>query len=129
QAPRAVVPVSLRERGDTSQRGRASPVRDRSRERELLRRRREQERLAAEQVADEVYAWAASVEAGEPRELSMPAFAALRDLLGRASASGPPGDGPRMAAGLADLCCELHRKPGRRTVVECPEGRLVLNDL
>jgi uncharacterized protein (TIGR02677 family) len=128
-APRACVPISLRERGDTTQRGRASPIRDRSSERELLRRRRDHERLATERVADEVLAWAASTTGGEQAKLSMPAFVALRDLVGRASAMGASGTGPRVATGLLDLHLELQRAPGRRTIVACPDGRLVLIDL
>ncbi|MGB8993866.1 MAG: DUF2397 family protein [Pseudonocardiaceae bacterium] len=48
EAPLARVPVSLRERGDTTARGRSAQVVDRSRQREhLLRRRRAEEREIA----------------------------------------------------------------------------------
>src|SRR5690606_23369572 len=49
-APRAEVAVSIRERGDTTPRGRVTPMPDRTRERELLERRRAQERAARERV-------------------------------------------------------------------------------
>lgn len=128
-APRAVVPISLRERGDTTQRGRASPMRDRSAERELLRRRREQDRLAEEQIVIEVLAWAASSTDTQPSPLSSAAFVAVRDLIGRATASGSAREAVREATGTAGLRCELRRAAGARTVIECTEGRLVLQDL
>jgi len=119
--------VSMRERGDTTQRGRASPIRDRSAERELLRRRRERERVDSELVAEEVLTWAAAAP-GARAPLSMPAFVTLRDLVGQATASGPVC-ATRSATGGSDLRCDLARAPGRSTVVECSEGRLVLHDL
>ena len=53
-APRAEVAISIRERGDTTPRGRISPLPDRTRERELLRRRRELERVARDRVDHEL---------------------------------------------------------------------------
>lgn len=126
-APRARVPVSMRERGDTTQRGRATPIRDRSAERELLRRRRERERAGSERVAEEVLTWAGTTP-GARAPLTMPAFVTLRDLVGQATAGTPVG-ATRSATGANRLRCDLARAPGRSTVVECPEGRLVLHDL
>jgi len=126
-APRARVPVSMRQRGDATQRGRASPIRDRSTERELLRRRRERERIDSERVTEEVVAWAATAP-GARAPLSMTAFVVLRDLIGQATASGPAG-ATQWATGAGALRCDLARASGRSTVVECPEGRLVLRDL
>lgn len=126
-APRARVPVSMRERGDTTQRGRASPIRDRSAERDLLRRRRELERADSERVAEEVLAWAGTTP-GMRAPLTMPAFVALRDLVGRATASTPVHS-TRSATGAGFLRCDLTRAPGANTIVECSEGRLVLHDL
>jgi len=127
-APRAAVPVSLRERGDTTARGRASPIRDRTAERELLRRRRERERTDRERVVDELLEWSTAPGARRP-PLTMPAFAVLRDLIGRATAAGTAADQPATASDLDRLACALHRAPGDTTVVECTEGRLVLRDL
>ena len=127
-APGARVPVSMRERGDTAQRGRASPIRDRSAERELLRRRRERERADSERVVAEILAWAAMTpELRAP--LTMPAFATLRDLVGQASASARVGTTGAASTMTGGLCCDLVRVPGQSTVVECVEGRLVLQDL
>jgi uncharacterized protein (TIGR02677 family) len=127
-APRARVPVSMRRRGDTTQRGRASPIRDRSAERELLRRQRERERADSGRIAEEILAWS-----GTPPDhrasLTMPAFVTLRDLVGQATARGPIGATGSASARTGVLRCDLARAPGRSTVVECPEGRLVLHDL
>ncbi|MDA8354707.1 MAG: hypothetical protein M0Z95_00005, partial [Actinomycetota bacterium] len=65
---------------------------------------------------------------GARAPLSMAAFAVLRDLVGQATASGPAG-ATQWATGAGVLRCDLARAPGRSTVVECPEGRLVLRDL
>ncbi len=78
-APRAVVPVSLRERGDTTNRGRASPLRDRALEERVLRQRRAAELDAARQVDEELLA---GPLAG--RTLSGPAMARLQRVLARA---------------------------------------------
>ena len=126
-APRARVPVSMRERGDATQRGRASPIRDRSAERELLRWRRERERVDSERVAEELLTWAAAAP-GARAPLSMPAFVTLRDLVGQATASGPVA-ATRSATGASVLRCDLAQVPGRSVVVECSEGRLVLHDI
>ena len=127
-APRARVPVSMRQRGDTTQRGRASPIRDRSAERELLRRRRERERADSGRIAEEILAWAATTPEERPW-LTMPAFVTLRDLVGQATALDLVGATASASARNGILRCHLARAPGRSTVVECPEGRLVLYDL
>ncbi len=127
-APRARVPVSMRERGDTTQRGRASPIRDRSAERELLSRRRERERADSGRVVEEILTWAGTT-LDKRASLTMPAFVTLRDLVGQATARAPVGATGSASARTGILRCDLARVPGRSTVVECPEGRLVLHDL
>src|SRR5690606_16577644 len=52
----ALVPVSLRERGDTTNRGRATPLRDRQREQQTVRLRRQREIEAARRVDAELLA-------------------------------------------------------------------------
>jgi uncharacterized protein (TIGR02677 family) len=127
-APRANVPLSLRERGDTAKRGSASPVRDRSTEREFLRRRREQERLDAELVAAELLDRAGPDGAIDGAELSTQAFATLRDLISRS--------GLRAGIATAERTATAHgvqvvvaRVPDATTTVACPEGRLTMHDL
>ena len=89
-AARAAVPVALRERGDTTARGLASPMRDRSREMELLKRRRELERMARERTAAELLAGADETGRIDGAKLSRESFAMLRDLIGRSSHPGHP---------------------------------------
>ena len=61
--------------------------------------------------------------------MSSPAFVAVRDLIGRATASGRARLAVREATGTGGLHCELRRAAGARTVLECTEGRLVLHDI
>ena len=127
-APRATVPVSLRERGDTSTRGSASPMRDRSRELEMLRRRRELERVARERTASELLACADEMGRIDGARLSRECFMMLRDLVSRSGHGVKPGSSSRRAV-EAGVRCEVRRVPGSRTVVESPEGRLAMHDL
>lgn len=123
-APRALVPISIRERGDRTNRGRISPMPDRSRERELLRRRRDQERAARERVDRELL--------DEPvldgRVLSPGGLARLQEIVGRAlvrlgTRSRVVEHSDRM------LGCRIERSPGRHTQVHSPAGSLTLLDL
>lgn len=125
-APRAIVPISLRERGDAAQRGRATPIRDRRAEREMLRRRRELDRASAELVAEELIRWSHAGD-GKRASLSMPAFAVVRDLVGRAVSTRR--DGPDRSSHDERLRCHLRSEPGAATIIECAEGRLVVRDL
>lgn len=127
-APRATVPVSLRERGDISTRGSASPMRDRSRELEMLRRRRELERVARDRTASELLACAGEAGKIDGAELSRECFVMLRDLVSRSSHGIKPGS-PYRRAVEAGVRCEVRRVPGSRTVVESPEGRLAMHGL
>jgi hypothetical protein len=123
-APRAQVPVSIRERGDTTNRGRPTPVADRSAAQELVRRRRETERQARERVDVELL----TIGDMDGARLSQPAMQRLLGLVGRTS------HGSQIAArerSLTDgaLTCLIRREPGKQTVVRSPEGALTLIDL
>ena len=127
-APRATVPVSLRERGDISTRGSASPMRDRSRELEMLRRRRELERVARDRTASELLACADETGRIDGAELSRDCFVMLRDLVSRSGHGVKPGS-PYRRAVEAGVRCEVRQVPGSRTVVKSPEGRLAMHGL
>lgn len=123
-APRAEVAISIRERGDTTPRGRISPMPDRTRQRTVLKQRREQERAARDRVDRELL--------DEPvldgRMLSPGALARFQQVVGRALArlgthamTGERPDGR--------LICCIERTPGRHTHVGSPKGTLTLLDL
>lgn len=128
-APPAPVPVSLRERGDTTNRGRSAQVVDRSQQREhLLARRRavEREALAARDELLGVVGTDGVI--GEGTVLSARGLRALQRLLGKAvTAMGPTGE--KGEAELDELRCVIERRPGRAAVLATPEGTLVLHDL
>ena len=127
-APRAVVPVSLRERGDITARGRPTPVRDRQRERERIRRRRERNRAATEAIAAELLSCADSEGYVDGAEMSVAGFSMLRDLISR---SGHASDVHAVMRTVADygVRCTVRRVGGASTAVKCPEGRLVMHGL
>ena len=127
-APRAAVPVSLRERGDTSTRGTASPIRDRRAELALLRGRRERQRVERERTAEELLACADETGSIHGATLSRESFAMLRDLISRSSHGAGPGAPVRRATDIG-VRCEVRRAAGARTVVESPEGRLAMHGL
>ena len=127
-APRALVPVSLRERGDRVQRGTATPLRDRRAEKSRIKQQRERERVTREAVASELLTCAA--EGGHLHGAQLPegCFALLRDLIGRSGHGSSPGAAVRSTT--ADgVRCEVRRIDGARTAVECPEGTLTLHGL
>ena len=119
EAPRAVVPLALRARGEVSQRGRTTPIRDRSRERELLERARQLERVEAERLRAELLAAAGPGGELDDVHISVAAFALLRDAIGRA----------RIGGGTAGFGCEVRPTPGRDSSVHCDDGTLILRDL
>jgi hypothetical protein len=123
-APRADVPVTLRQRGDTTNRGVATPLRDRSREQAVLRRRREQEQAAARRVEAELLA----LGAVDGSEISSAALVRLQELVGRALNTMPiRADAHTRADGL--LACTVERVPGSKTTVNAPQGALTFLDL
>lgn len=119
----AVVPVSLRERGDTAGRGRATPIVDRSAAQHLVRRRRHLELEAVRSADGELL----RSDAIDGAHLSSAALARLEHLLGRALAQlGVEG---RQVEVVDDgVCCALRREPGCSTSVSSPEGTLTLRD-
>jgi uncharacterized protein (TIGR02677 family) len=123
-APRAPVPISIRQRGDTTSRGRASPIPDRSKEQELLRRRREQDRASRERVDLEL------LDATEldGRTLSPAALRRLQELVGRALARLRVG-APRAVHAERGLVCRIARTPGQHTRVRSSAGTLTFLDL
>ena len=123
QAPRAEVPVSLRERGDTANRGGASPLPDRAGAKRLLEQRRQQDQRARERVDAELLA-------GEltGRVLSAPAFGRLQEVLGRTLHQlGTRERGHERVDGA--LCCRVERTPGADLALDSPEGILTLRGL
>jgi uncharacterized protein (TIGR02677 family) len=127
-APRAIVPMPLRVRGDTGQRGGATPIRDRGRERYLLRRRRELDRAGREAAASELLACATEDGWIAGASMSVASFSVLRDLIGRSTFGTGGTAGVRSATHLG-VRCEVRRVAGTETVVDCPEGRFVMSDM
>ena len=127
-APRAVVPVSLRERGDITPRGKTTPIRDRRRERELMQRDRDLRRVAREATAAELLACADDRGRIDGAEMSVEGFSMLRDLISRSGHA----DGPRATVRASTdhgVRCTVTRDDGSSTVVECSEGRLLMHGL
>jgi uncharacterized protein (TIGR02677 family) len=128
-APAAPVPVSLRERGDTTNRGRPAAVVDRSQERaHLLARRRAAEERAATARAELL---AVTNQDGGVREgavLSAGGLRALQKVLAPAvAAMGPTrSKGEAAADGLR---CVVERRPGENLELLTAEGAFTLHDL
>lgn len=120
-APKARVPVSVRARGDSTNRGRPSPLADRSAAQELLRRRREDEQRARERVDSELLA----VGRLDGAELSPPALRRLQDLLGRSSHGAALHADERVLREAA-LTCRVRRRPGADTTIHTLDGMLTL---
>lgn len=127
-APQASVPVAIRQRGDATMRGRVSPIRDRSKEKELLRRRRERIVATEERTAIELLEASHANGSVDGAHLSDAAFVRLRDLVGRSSHRAGAAQIIRRTSD-AGLVCEVRRRPGVDTTISCPEGRLRLIDL
>jgi uncharacterized protein (TIGR02677 family) len=125
----ALVPVSLRERGDTTNRGRSGQVVDRSKEREhlLARRRAEEERTVAAR-AELMNTTGPDGALPDGTILSARGLRALQDVLAPAVAAM----GPRHNKGEAatdGLRCVVERRPGEDLSVVTPDGTFVLYDL
>lgn len=127
RAPRADVPVSLRERGEVAQRGKVTPVRNRAQEREQLRHRRHREREAEAQTARELLA--VTDEHGQllKVDVSVLALRRLRQLLAASSARRISGQIDRSAQDQ-DLHCVVKRTIGKQVLIRCPDGQLTLQD-
>jgi uncharacterized protein (TIGR02677 family) len=123
QAPRAEVAVSLRERGDTANRGGASPLPDRAGAKRLLEQRREHDQRACERVDAELLA-------GEltGRVLSASAFGRLQEVVGRTLHQLDTREQAHERVDGA-LCCRVERTPGFDLALASPEGTLTMHDL
>ncbi len=128
-APPARVPVSLRERGDSGNRGPAARVVDRSVQREhLLARRREEERRAAAARAEILTMTGPDGAVPDGAQLSDSGLHELQRLL--ASAIAALGtDRSKGEAELGALRCVVERSTGRDTTLRTPSGQLRLQDL
>lgn len=127
-APRASVPVSLRERGERGQRGHTTPLRDRSSEQRAIRERLQQERVERHAAAHELLSGGGDTGRIDGASLSMAAFGLLRELVGLCGHQAGRDGGPRVAI-AAGVRCELRRDDFAETEVSCPEGRLRLHGL
>jgi uncharacterized protein (TIGR02677 family) len=123
-APRAHVPIALRERGDTTNRGRPSPIADRSAAQRLLAHRREAERRAAARVDAELVAAGSFDDA----VVSESAFARLQQLIARSSHGATPQRDER-SIDDAGLRLVVRRAPGAVSSITTPAGTLRLIDI
>lgn len=121
--PRAIVPISIRERGDTTNRGRVTPLRDRSMEQELVRVRRQQMVEDRHRVDQEL------IDAGRIHgaELSMQALARLQQLLDRANHRRRVDAGVRRVQDGGITC--IVTPSDTPSMVTCPEGTLTLDGI
>ncbi len=127
-APRASVPVSLRERGERTQRGHTTPLRDRASEQRTIRERLDRERVERHAAARELLSGADETGLVDGARLSTAAFGLLRELIGLCGHQAAGDAGTRVAS-AAGLRCELRRDGFAETVVSCPEGRFWLHGL
>lgn len=127
-APRASVPVSLRERGERTQRGSTTPMRDRSSEQRAISERLDRERIERQAAARELLSGADGAGRIDGAVLSSAAFGLLRELISLCGHLAADGTGTR-AASAAGLRCELRRDELAETVVRCPQGRLLMHGL
>jgi uncharacterized protein (TIGR02677 family) len=123
-APTAPVAVSLRERGDTTNRGRASPLPDRRAEQELLRLRRRDEQAARAAVDDEL----AGLGDLDGAEVSTAGLARLEELVARARYRPVDAHGRRRLV-EGRLACTIRADRGGAVSVSCPTGVLTLFDV
>lgn len=128
-APPAPVPVSLRERGDTTNRGRSAQVVDRSQERaHLLARRRADEQRADAARAELLGAASEDGAVPDGTTLSARGLRALQQVLAPAVAAMGPGRSKGEAAS-AGVRFVVERRPGEDLAVTTPEGTFVMHDL
>lgn len=123
EAPPAPLAISLRERGDRSNRGASTPLRDRSQAQRVLRRRRELEREARQHVDRELAGIALDGATVSPAALHR-----LQSLIGATLARL----GPWVIEGThtdGDLVCTVRRTPGATVAISTEEGALRLLDL
>ncbi|MBK5222215.1 MAG: TIGR02677 family protein [Acidimicrobiia bacterium] len=123
-APRAPVAISIRQRGDTTNRGRPSPIPDRTDARRLIEVRRAQARSARDRVDRELL----DLSTVDGSHLSPAAFIRFQELVGRTlQGLGIHSSRHEQSDGL--VRCTLERAPGQATRASSPEGTLTLHDL
>ena len=138
-APPAPVPVSLRERGDATSRGRSAQVVDRSQQRaHLLARRRVEEARDAAARTELIAATSAAgtLPDGTLPDGNLPAgvvltaagLRALQKVLAAAVAAMGPTR-PTGEAASGGLRCVVRRRPGEDLAVATPNGTFVLHGL
>jgi len=127
QAPRANVPVSLRERGMRTQSGGVSSVRSRAAAREQLRMARQRERDAETLTAEELLA--AVDGGGQLTEIAVSprALRRLQTLMATSSARRKPGHTMRDARDR-NLHIQLQRVTGQQVHIRSSDGVLTLID-
>lgn len=128
QAPPAMVPISMRERGDRANRGSASPIRDRRTERLLLLQRREEQRRAQQRVDNELL----ELGALDGATLSDAALGRLQELVARGVRVLGLADERRSIPAVHEeglIRCHVARTPGESLRVATGEGTLAFHDL
>lgn len=120
-APPALVPLAIRERGETKNRGRTSPIKDRTLERRSVQRQRDHERAAQRRVDSELLA---AVEV-DGRGVSVAALARLEQLVAR-TLQRLGVHGTRASHVDGAVVCTVERTPGHDTAVGSSEGTLTL---
>lgn len=123
-APPAVVAVSIRERGDTTNRGRTTPMADRSAAQLAVAHRREYEAAARQRIDGELLA----LTALDGAKLSAAALVRLQQLIGRTITTL----GVTRTTGSLDdagVRCTITRAPGTTTSLRTEDGDLVLAGL
>ena len=135
QAPRAAVPISLRRRGDRTNRGHASPMRNRQMERKLLLQRRSEELETRRRVDAELL----SFDGLDGAELRPAALARLQQLVSRAvfalgvrpasTRRGVHGVGHEGVHEEDGVRCRVRRTNGSDLAVRSPDGELTFRDL
>lgn len=116
-APRAEVPRSIRERGETGARGKGSPMPDRSAQRELLQRRRAEERATRERVELELL----DNPSLDARPLSPLALKRLQEAISRTLLKlGTTAQFAEHADGR--VVCRIERTRGHNTVIHVEGG-------
>ena len=125
-APRAVVPISLRERGSRPPPPPPAPMRDRSAAQMRMRERLERQRIEREAAATELLSLAGAGGSIDGARMSVAAFALLRDLIGTAGHQTPDANGTRTAR-MEGLRCEMRRSDCHTTTVHSPFGRFTMH--
>lgn len=125
-APRAQVPVSIRERGDTTNRGSPTPIVDRSTQQEMVRRRREQERRARERIDAELLAAAGPDGRLSDVEVSAAALGRLQQLVGRSARRFSSNEHRERHGTEGGLGVLVRHDPDATTWVRTPEGVLTM---